>query len=213
MDFAGQARRASEVTGVAWTSNLVNIVRLAWVEPGLWLLILGSAVPTIAGLLVLMLAPSRDRRCFVARFNPLGVNPVPVSRALLTYALVFGVMVSGLIAVSVLRNTLTPGAYPAGPALLNLSILPVLASAAFLDQGALLEEAGWRGVGQPLLLNIGLSPLAAAIGIGLVWGLWHVPRDIFADLPASLGVVTYLTRYLPAFLLGPSPHPSLPCIS
>jgi len=202
MDFGGQAARASAATGIAWTSNLVNVVRLALVEPGLWLLILGSAVPTLAGLFVLALSPAGSRRRFLARFNPLGADPVPVPRALVNYALIFGVMIAGLLAVYFFRNMLAPGAYPSGPSLFSLSIVPVLASAAFLDQGALLEEAGWRGVGQPLLLKMGMSPLVAAIAIGLVWGLWHVPRDIFADLPGSLGVITYLTRYLPAFLLG-----------
>jgi hypothetical protein len=202
MDFSGQAARASEATGIAWTSSLVSVVRLAWVEPGLWLLILGSAVPTLAGLIVLALSPAEARRRFLARLNPMGADQVSVPRALISYALIFGVMIAGLLAVFLLRNMLSPGAYPAGPSLLSLSIFPVLASAAFLDQGALLEEAGWRGVGQPLLLKMGLSPLAAAIGIGLVWGLWHVPRDVFADLPGSLGVMPYLTQYLPAFLLG-----------
>ena len=202
MDFAGQANRASEATGVAWTSNLINLVQLALSEPGLWLLVLGSAVPTLAGLIVLVLSPAEDRRRFLARLNPLGADAVSPGSALFHYLLIFGVMVGGLIAVALLRDFLNPGAYPAGPPLLSLSILPVLLSAAFLDQGALLEEGGWRGVGQPLLLKMGLSPLIAAIAIGIVWGLWHVPRDIFADLPGTLGGITYLTQYLPAFLLG-----------
>jgi len=202
MDFGGQASRASEATGVAWTSNLVNLVRLAMVEPGLWLLVLGSAVPTLAGLIVLAVSPAEDGRRFLARLNPLGADPVSPGSALIHYLLIFAVMIVGLLAVAMLRNMFHPGAYPPGPSLLSLSILPVMLSAAFLDQGALLEEAGWRGVGQPLLLKMGMSPLMAAVAIGLVWGLWHVPRDIFADLPGSLGAITYLTQYLPSFLLG-----------
>jgi CAAX protease family protein len=202
MDFAGQANRASEATGVPWTSNLINLLRLAMVEPGLWLLVLGSAVPTMAGLIVLAMTPAADRRRFLARLNPFGETAGSPLSALLHYLLIFAVMAGGLICVALLRDVINPGAYPDGQHSPGLSILPVMLSAAFLDQGAVLEEGGWRGVGQPLLLQSGVSPLLAAIAIGLVWGLWHVPRDIFADLPGSLGAITYLTQYLPAFLLG-----------
>lgn len=60
MNFDAMAERASSETGVRWTSNIVNVVRLAFVEPGLWLYILGSAVPAFAALVVL--AAGSDRR-------------------------------------------------------------------------------------------------------------------------------------------------------
>jgi len=57
-------------------------------------------------------------------------------------------------------------------------------SAMFLDQGGLLEELGWRGYAAPILQERMLSPLKAAILIGLIWALWHVPLQL-ADV-ASL---------------------------
>ncbi|HIG44799.1 MAG: CPBP family intramembrane glutamic endopeptidase [bacterium] len=46
-----------------------------------------------------------------------------------------------------------------------------------MDQGELLEEAGWRGYATPLLQDGGVNPLMAAVIVGLAWSLWHVPRD------------------------------------
>ncbi|WP_421790611.1 CPBP family intramembrane glutamic endopeptidase [Hyphobacterium sp.] len=202
MDFGGQAARATEVTGVAWTSNLVSVIRLAFVEPGLWLLVLGSSVPMLAGLIVLIFATSPDfKRRFVARLHPLGSSPAPIGRALVSYAAMIVVIVIALAVAGWIRR-MTGEAYSFDANWLSFAILPAILSAAFLDQGAVLEEAGWRGVGQPVLTDGGVPALMAAIIVGLAWGLWHVPRDIFADLPGSLGLATYLGLYLPAFLLG-----------
>ena len=48
MDFASTAAEASEQSGIPWTSNLFDVIRLSLIEPTLWLLILGSFVPTLA---------------------------------------------------------------------------------------------------------------------------------------------------------------------
>ena len=72
---------------------------------------------------------------------------------------------------------------------------------AFLDQGAVLKRA--VGVAMPCLVaESGVTPLAAAIAVGLVWALWHVPRDIVIGLPQNLGIAEYMFFYLPSFALG-----------
>lgn len=201
MDFQAQASRASEATGILWTSSLISLIRLALVEPGLWLLVLGSSVPTLAGLIVLAMSPAAARRRFLARLNPLGSAPAGFLPALASYGLLVIVILIALAVAGAVRSGLG-GPYSFGADLVSLSILPAILSAAFLDQGAVLEEGGWRGVGQPVLTDAGVSPLMAAIIVGVAWGLWHVPRDIFADLPGSLGLSTYLALYLPPFVLG-----------
>jgi membrane protease YdiL (CAAX protease family) len=40
--------------------------------------------------------------------------------------------------------------------------------------GALAEELGWRGYLQPLVAGR-VGTVAAGVGVGVVWGLWHLP--------------------------------------
>ena len=42
----------------------------------------------------------------------------------------------------------------------------------FINSG---EEIGWRGFALPRLQSVVKSPLAAAIILGVLWGLWHLP--------------------------------------
>jgi uncharacterized protein len=60
--------------------------------------------------------------------------------------------------------------------------------------GGGLEELGWRGVAQPELER-GLRRPAAAVLVGLIWSLWHLPLFL---LP---GVRQYGTNF-PVFAIG-----------
>ena len=60
--------------------------------------------------------------------------------------------------------------------------------------GGGLEELGWRGVAQPEMEQ-GLSRPAAAVLVGLIWSLWHLPLFF---LP---GVGQYGTSF-PVFAIG-----------
>lgn len=64
----------------------------------------------------------------------------------------------------------------------GLSSWPTLVSALlvgfFVNQGALLEELGWRGFAWPILVKRFGAPLLAALVLGLCWALWHFPREI-----------------------------------
>ncbi len=203
MDFAAVAARASEQTGVEWTSSLWNVVQLSLAEPGLWLLVLGSFVPTLAALVTLSLA--RDRGLWSdlrVRLHPLGRRGEPVGRALLTYALLVVGIVVCLVVAFALRNWLDPGAYARSVDPLSSSLVGAIAMAALLDQGALLEEGGWRGFATPLLQDRVATPLGAAVVVGVAWGLWHVPRDVVGGVIERLGAIEYALLFLPAFVLG-----------
>jgi len=48
----------------------------------------------------------------------------------------------------------------------------------FTAHGAILEELGWRGFAWPLLQKVMKTPLHAAIFLGILWGAWHLPREV-----------------------------------
>ena len=43
-----------------------------------------------------------------------------------------------------------------------------------------IEEFGWRGLGLPLLQRRH-TPLASALVLGALWGLWHAPAWLMSD--------------------------------
>jgi len=66
------------------------------------------------------------------------------------------------------------------------------------DTGGLLEELGWRGYAFPLLQKTMRTPLHAAICLGVLWALWHFPRDVYPLLMGQsvsdflIGQLTYI---------------------
>ncbi len=199
MDFAVAGNNASKVTGLVWTSNLFDVLRLSLVEPILLLTVLGSAVPALAAVCTLLYIGKRAQwRLFFARFLPFrNIDPL---KALTTYTGIFLLLIPCLFVVLLLRQ-ITGGEYQSGVNL-SFALVPSILAVAFLDQGALLEELGWRGFAAPLLQNGGIQPLRAAIIIGLCWGLWHLPRDLTTGVIERLGFLSYLGLFLPAFVLG-----------
>ena len=201
LDFAGLAKQASEATGVPWTSSLWNMLQLAWAEPGLGLLILGSFVPTLAAIVVLgLMRDRRQWREFFGRFHPL--KNVSLSTAASQYGLLFAGMLVCLSVVFLLRQLVAPELYTNSGLTAGPGIIGAILVAAFLDQGAVLEEGGWRGFATPLLQTVGASPLRAALLVGVVWSLWHLPRDVVSAVVFELGPWKYFLLYLPAFTLG-----------
>lgn len=197
MDFDVVAARASSETGLSWTSNLLVVVRLCVAEPVLWLLVLGSAVPSLAALLVCVRRPSQVRE-LLARFR----LRIPWRDALPSFGLLFLVMIVGLGAVYALRSVLPGPEYSRPVGIFGPGIVSALLVAALLDQGAVLEELGWRGYALPELQAGLLSPLGAAVLVGVGWGLWHVPRDVVAGVVERLGMCQYLLLFLPSFVAG-----------
>jgi len=51
-------------------------------------------------------------------------------------------------------------------------------SACFTEEGALLEELGWRGYALPLLMKRLKTPLHAAVVLGIAWSFWHFARNV-----------------------------------
>jgi hypothetical protein len=191
MDFGALAGRASKATGVPWTSSLWDVTRLAIAEPGLWVMLVGSAVPMLAALS--LLAVGRDYtewRVFARRWRPVGLSGRPLGSDLASYALLIGGVLLCLVASFWIRDWIAPGEFVQPQGLWSWGLLSTLAFAAFLDQGAVLEEGGWRGYAHPLLQDLLVNPVRAAVVVGVVWSLWHVPRDVITGVIDRLGLVT-----------------------
>lgn len=200
MDFDQIAAQASEATGLTWTSNLLVVIRLMVHEPLLLLLLFGSLVPAIAAVLTLLFVkrPEKWRR-FFGRLLP--IRDGDWISALKVYTQIFILLILGLLVTYGVRQ-LSGGDYQWNDNLMGLQLIPSIFVIAFLDQGAILEELGWRGFATPELQDQGVNPLKTAIVIGVCWGLWHLPRDITTGVIERLGWGSYLFMYLPSFLLG-----------
>lgn len=93
----------------------------------------------------------------------------------------------GITAVLLLVVTGRAELEPAGPD--ALALVPVWLVGGVLFGG--LEEIGWRGHLQPLLQRV-VSPLAAAVVVGLVWSVWHLPLFwISGTTQAATSVATF----------------------
>jgi hypothetical protein len=194
------AARASEKTGLVWTSNLLVVLRMSIAEPALLSLLVGSLVPALAAVLALTFMKQPNRwRSFFGRLNP--IRETPVGEALVTYSTIFVILIPTLLVVLYIRQ-ITGGHYVGALTALNPDAVAMIFTLAFLDQGAVLEELGWRGFATPELQRTMLSPLRVALAIGVFWGLWHLPRDLTTGVLERLGPTVYLALYLPSFLLG-----------
>ena len=77
------------------------------------------------------------------------------------------------------------------PAQIDLHALAVVAPVIALttpilitDPGGFGEETGWRGFALPRLLSL-VSPATAAVVLGVIWGVWHLPAFFVSDLAQS----------------------------
>ena len=148
---------------------------------------------------------TRDRQAWsdwLSRLTPTGPRGLSGRSALQGYAILLASMIVCLLVVFEFRDFLSPGAYAREPVAFSAGLISAVLISAFLDQGAVLEEAGWRGFATPLLQRHGVSPLRAAVLVGVVWGLWHIPRDVVSGVVDSLGLLEYLFMFLPAFVLN-----------
>ena len=87
-----------------------------------------------------------------------------------------------------LRSVLPGPEYTRPDGLIGTGLIGALLAAAFLDQGGVLEELGWRGFALHELQAGSLSPLGEAVLVGIAWGLWHVPRDVTWGVVERLGL-------------------------
>ena len=122
-------------------------------------------------------------KALLARLDPRRCHPV-------WYLVVIGGFLA-LTAVTGWVGTLFGGPTPV-PHLSGAASL--LAVSLFSDAGPLGEELGWRGFALPRMMKR-WPPLTAAVILGVIWGLWHLPAFYVSTLSQS-------QLSLPVFVLG-----------
>ncbi|MEZ4586344.1 MAG: CPBP family intramembrane glutamic endopeptidase [Gemmatimonadales bacterium] len=80
----------------------------------------------------------------------------------------------------------------------TLAVFALLA----ITNGGISEEVGWRGFAQPRL-QAKHSGALAAVGVGVLWGLWHTGTGFWQMLltGAPAEAATFAVRYLGQYLL------------
>ena len=150
-----------------------------------WLILVYAAAPTIAAVIVSLWSDGRaGLKSWLDRFKPWRAGVAP-RQALAVYGGIVAVylVVAGLfLALGAITGELGEfEEFTAGLINAPMATVFILLLALFVDEGGTGEEPGWRGFALPLLLER-MSPLKATLVLGLVWAVWHLPRDVITLL-------------------------------
>lgn len=156
------------------STNLIERVPAAFIEPVLWMPLIYAGAPTIGAVItILLLGKSGAFRTFLGRFNPLRAG-ISLGQALKYYGLLVG-----LVFAMRLVLFLSGGAHLVEWAsLISASSFYAFLVYALVNQGGLLEECGWRTFALPYLQDNMSTPLTASLWLGLLWAFWHFPIGI-----------------------------------
>lgn len=180
------------VFAFSWTAWLVGVPRTSG-PPQLLVVLCGAWGPTVVALL---LTAIRDGRSGVRRLvGRLIAWRIPLRWYGLAMLLVPATALCAVGVVVAAGGSIPPVVTPGdmGPL-----VIPAVFVVNVFVGGPLAEELGWRGFALPLLTErFGLR--AAAVSLGVVWALWHLP---FFVLPSEFGVVAGfpLWAYVPAVI-------------
>jgi len=159
--------------------GLISLVHFALKEqPFILLLPIASFTPALAAIILVLISEGKDGlKKLLSRLKPYREG-VTWQSGLKVYG-VFAVIYFGM-AIFYLYSFPDAG-FADKYALLGgtpIAAFFTLLFGAFLDDGGLLEELGWRGYGLPLLIDRMRNPLTASLLLGILWALWHLPREI-----------------------------------
>ena len=161
--------------------------------------------PTAAAILVVLVAwrwPGISN--LLSLFKPIR-GDISVKEGLRVY-LILVLTITAVVVFQIVVKLLSGESEAVQHAVLHLGLndwrffLSTWLVAAFLNQGALLEELGWRGYALPVLTRQLGSPLKACILLGILWALWHFPREIPAILSGQSGLEDQLIWHARFFI-------------
>ena len=162
--------------------NVLTLLRMSFEEPAVGFALPYAAAPSIAAVVIALLISGRvGLRQLVDRLKPWREG-VTWREGLKVYGLIVALFM-GFTCYFALVSWIHGGEQALdeiGPRIgstLWLFLLYFLIGA-FLREGGLLEELGWRGFALPRLIDRLRSPLNASILLGILWSMWHIPRDV-----------------------------------
>ena len=177
---------AQEAAGLAGRTDFVALGRLVGAEPGVLLdavlVVLQPFSPDVAALLVAAFAFGLVGLKKIARGYRFWSGDVGWRRGLRAWGLMALTFVGMSLATAGLDALFMPeGTWGWDLDILSLGFPLVLLFSVFLDVGGVSEETGWRGFALPVLQGR-MTPLAATLIVGVMWGVWHLPArpDILA---------------------------------
>jgi membrane protease YdiL (CAAX protease family) len=146
-----------------------------------WPYYVGVCAPTISAVLLSAVFGGLKsvKNLFAGLFRPFQFRWVFV--ALLTFPM--GLLIWGLIERMMFGNHV-PHNIDIHAILTTAPLLLFTSAAIFVDPGPWGEETGWRGFALPRLLTL-LSPLQAAMVLGVIWAVWHTPAFLVSGLSQS----------------------------
>ena len=205
---AAKLEAAIRATGLGERTDFISAGRLVVLEPGSWL-----------GVFLSILQPlSPDIAAFVVAALAFGLGGVVV--LVLRYRFwskdvgwkrglgVWGLMVFTFLAMSLATAGLNylfapPGSFEwVNTPIFSWAFALALLASIFLDIGGVTEETGWRGFALPTL-QARMTPLAATLIVGLMWGVWHFPArpDILSGAYGLWGGALLLAILLFRFVI------------
>jgi uncharacterized protein len=145
--------------------------------PAILLFMLQPWTPTIAAFLLCIFVIKRgSARDLLSRYKPW--RGVTWQSALISWALAFAVIVLVSLLKALARSYMLPeAAFEWEMPDFGSAFWVMLFATMFFDGGGLAEEGGWRGFAGPLL-QAKYTPLKAAIILGVLWSLWHIPVKV-----------------------------------
>ena len=177
---AEKLEAAIRATGLGERTDFVSAARLVVLEPqsslGVFLSILQPLSPDIAAFAVAGLAFGLGGVVALVRRYRFWREDVGWRRGVR----IWGLMLFTFLAMSLVTAGLNyvfspPGSFEwVNTPILSWSFPMALLASILLDIGGVTEETGWRGFALPLL-QARMTPLAATLIVGLMWGVWHFP--------------------------------------
>jgi len=205
---ADKLEAAIRTTGLEDRTDFISAGRLVVLEPRSWLGVLLSILqplsPDIAAFVVAGLAFGLGGVVVLVRRHRFWSSKVGWKGGLRVWGLMFFAFLAMSLATAGLNYLFAPsGSFEwVNAPIISWSFPFALLASIFLDIGGVTEETGWRGFALPLL-QARMTPLAATLIVGLMWGVWHFPArpDILAGEYGLWGGALLLTTLLFRFVI------------